>query len=60
MTLYVLDTDHVSLQQRAHQVLLQRLQTLGDDDSIAVTVVTVEEQIRGRMEIIRRHGASPL
>lgn len=60
MTLYVLDTDHISLQQRAHPAVLQRLQALGDEDSIAVTVITVEEQIRGRLEIIRRHGASPL
>ncbi|NJO81732.1 MAG: hypothetical protein HC828_02480 [Blastochloris sp.] len=40
--------------------MLQRLQALRDDDSIAVTVITVEEQICGQMEIIRRHGASPL
>ncbi len=60
MTLYVLDTDHISLQQRAHPAVLQRLQALREDDSIAVTVITVEEQIRGRLEIIRRHGASPL
>lgn len=60
MTLYVLDTDHISLQQRAHPAVLQRLQALREDDSIAVTVITVEEQIRGRLELIRRHGASPL
>jgi tRNA(fMet)-specific endonuclease VapC len=60
VTLYVLDTDHNSLQQRAHPTVLQRLQALGDADSVAVTVITVEEQIRGRLEIIRRHGASPL
>jgi tRNA(fMet)-specific endonuclease VapC len=40
--------------------VLQRLRALREDDSIAVTVITVEEQIRGRLEIIRRHGASPL
>lgn len=60
MTLYVLDTDHISLQQRSHMAVLQRLRALREDDSIAVTVITVEEQIRGRLEIIRRHGASPL
>jgi tRNA(fMet)-specific endonuclease VapC len=60
VTLYVLDTDHISLQQRAHPVVLQRLQVLHEDDSSAVTVITVEEQIRGRLEIIRRRGASPL
>jgi tRNA(fMet)-specific endonuclease VapC len=60
VTLYVLDTDHISLQQRSHPAMLERLQALRVDDSIAVTVITVEEQIRGRLEIIRRHGASPL
>jgi tRNA(fMet)-specific endonuclease VapC len=60
VTLYVLDTDHISLQQRSHPAVLKRLETLGDDDSVAVTVITVEEQIRGRLEIIRRHGTSPL
>jgi tRNA(fMet)-specific endonuclease VapC len=58
--LYVLDTDHISLQQRSNPAVLQRLQALREDDSIVVTVITVEEQIRGRLEIIRRHAASPL
>jgi len=60
MTLYILDTDHISLQQRFHPAVLQRLHALRDDDSAAVTVITIEEQIRGRLEIVRRHGASPL
>ena len=60
MTLYVLDTDHISLQQRFDPAVIQHLHTIGEDDSVAVTVITVEEQIRGRLEIVRRHGASPL
>ena len=60
MTLYILDTDHISLQQRAHPVIMQRLQALGNDDSVAVTIISVEEQIRGRLEIIRRYRGSPL
>jgi tRNA(fMet)-specific endonuclease VapC len=60
VTLYILDTDHISLQQHSHPAVLQRLQALGEDDSVAVTVITVEEQIRGRLEIIRRHATSPL
>jgi tRNA(fMet)-specific endonuclease VapC len=60
VTRYVRDTDHISLQQRSHPAVLQHLQALGEDDSIAVTVITVEEQILGRLEIIRRHGTSPL
>jgi hypothetical protein len=33
MTLYILDTDHISLQQRAHPVIMQRLHgDLSNDD----------------------------
>ncbi|NCC30835.1 MAG: type II toxin-antitoxin system VapC family toxin [Chloroflexia bacterium] len=60
MTRYVLDTDHISLQQRSHPAVLQRLQRLREDDRVVVTIITVEEQIRGRLEIIRRHEATPL
>lgn len=60
VTLYVLDTNHISLQQRSHQAVLKRFQSLGNDDIGTVTAITVEEQIRGRLEIIRRHGASQL
>jgi hypothetical protein len=44
MTLYILDTDHISLQQRAHPVIMQRLQAIGNDDSVAVTIITVESR----------------
>ena len=60
MTLYVLDTDHISLQQRSHPAVIRRLHAIGEDDSVAVTAITVEEQIRGRLEVVRRHGTSPL
>jgi tRNA(fMet)-specific endonuclease VapC len=60
VTLYLLDTDHISLQQRAHPAVLERLRALDEIDSVAASIITVEEQIRGRLEIIRRHGASPL
>ena len=57
MTLYVLDTDHISLQQRGHPIVLQQLRVLGQADSVAVAIITVEEQIRGRLEIVRRRSA---
>jgi tRNA(fMet)-specific endonuclease VapC len=60
VTLYVLDTDHISLQQRAHPAVIQRLRDIRETDIVATTVITVEEQIRGRLEIIRRHSTAPL
>ncbi len=60
MTLYVFDTDHISLQQRADPAVVQRLRTLRAEDSVATTAITVEEQVRGRLELIRRHSTSTL
>jgi tRNA(fMet)-specific endonuclease VapC len=60
VTLYVLDTDHISLQQRSHPAVIRRLHAIGEGDSVAVTVITVEEQILGRLEVVRRHGVSTL
>lgn len=53
MTLYILDTDHVSLFQREHpQVVVRIRETL--PEQLAVTIITVEEQLRGRLAQIRR------
>jgi len=51
--LYVLDTDTLSLVQRQQQPYVQRLMTLPPDQR-AITVVTVEEQLRGWLARIRR------
>jgi tRNA(fMet)-specific endonuclease VapC len=53
MTLWILDTDHVSLFQTGHPLITQRIQSI-DPNSIAVTIVTVEEQMYGRLNRIRR------
>ena len=53
MTLWILDTDHVSLFQTGHPLITQRVVSL-DPNAIAVTIVTVEEQIYGRLNRIRR------
>jgi tRNA(fMet)-specific endonuclease VapC len=53
VTLYVLDTDHVTLHQRQHQALNNRMATLSGE-SFAVTIVTAEEQLRGWLKLIRR------
>lgn len=48
MSLYLWDTDHFSLFQRGHPQLTARFQqtSLGE---VAVTVITAEELIRGRL-----------
>jgi len=50
---YILDTDHVSLLQRGHPQVVANLARI-DLANRAVTVVTVAEQIQGRLAVIRR------
>jgi tRNA(fMet)-specific endonuclease VapC len=51
--LWILDTDHVSLFQRGHPLLIQRLSEVTPDD-IVITIITVEEQLRGRLQVVRQ------
>lgn len=51
--LYVLDTDHVTLYQRNEPRVVARI-TAVPYDKIAVTLITVEEQLRGWLKLIRR------
>jgi tRNA(fMet)-specific endonuclease VapC len=53
MTWWILDTDHISLWQRQQVSIMRRLDTIGVEH-IAVTVITVEEQFRGRLDQVRR------
>ena len=48
MSFYILDTDHVSLHQRKHPQVTTRIENCSADE-LAVTVVTVGEQMRGRL-----------
>lgn len=50
--LRILDTDHVSLLQRGHPRVMARTETV-PDPLLAVTIVTYEEQVRGRLGAIR-------
>ena len=53
MTRFLLDTDHVSAHERGHSHLRVRFVSL-PRESLAVSVITVEEMIRGRMAILAR------
>ena len=54
--LYILDTDHISLLQRGSENVRRRLITVAATQR-AVTVITVAEQVQGRLAVIG--GQSP-
>ncbi len=56
MSLWIIDTDHISLLQRGHPVVTQRINQVNTDE-IAVTIITAEEQLRGRLDFIRKASA---
>jgi len=54
--MYILDTDHLSLIQRnglEGKRILTRLAAI-EKAEVAVTVVTYEEQVRGRLNVLSR------
>ena len=54
MTAYVLDTDIVGFVQQRHPTVLQHLHALSPEDTIATTIVTMEEDIGGWLPACRR------
>src|SRR5712691_10881569 len=52
----LLDTDHVSLHERGHLPLRARLASFPPEE-VAVSIVTVEEMLRGRLAILARRSA---
>ena len=53
MSLYILDTDTVSLFQQQHLPVTRQVNAI-DAQNIAVTIITMEEQLRGRLNFIRK------
>jgi tRNA(fMet)-specific endonuclease VapC len=51
MTLWVLDTDHLSLLERGNPKIQGRLRQV-DTSSVAITIVTAEEKVKGRLAAI--------
>lgn len=52
MIRYILDTDHVSLYQRGHPLIRARAAAVLPAE-IAVTIISFEEQVRGRLARVR-------
>lgn len=50
---YILDTDHLSLLHRGFPGIRDRL-NLMSPDQIAITIITAEEQLRGRLAQISK------
>ncbi len=53
MTLYVLDTDSVTFQQAGRETVIQHLKAV-PAQSVCTTIVTLYEQMRGRLAVINR------
>src|SRR5258708_9875129 len=53
MSLYILDTDSLTLYQHGNAAIHSRIQALAPNE-LAVTVISVEEQIVGRLARLRR------
>jgi tRNA(fMet)-specific endonuclease VapC len=51
--LYILDTDSITFQQAGCETIIRHLQSV-PADSVYTTVITVYEQIRGRLAAINR------
>ncbi|MBD0264213.1 MAG: type II toxin-antitoxin system VapC family toxin [Tolypothrix sp. Co-bin9] len=59
MKLCILDTDHISLFQREHPVVTKRVNQ-ANPKQIATTIITVEEQIRGRLAQIKKSSSDTI
>ena len=53
MSLWILDTDSLTLFQTEQPLIQQRINQVNFED-IAVSVITVEEQMRGWLDVIRQ------
>lgn len=59
MSLWVIDTDTISLFQNAHPNVCRRINAANPVE-IAVTIITFEEQVRGRFNAIRKSDLDKL
>lgn len=57
MIRYILDTDHLSLYQRGNPSIKSRLENCQPYE-VAITIITVEEQMRGRLAQIKKANST--
>jgi len=57
MPLFVLDTDHITLLQRGHPQVVVHLGGMSGE-FIAASVISYEEQLRGRLAVIQQAVSS--
>ena len=57
MSLYVLDTDIVTLYRRGHEAVMRHA-LLHTPEELAITAITVEEQLSGWYALLRRAKTS--
>lgn len=58
MALYILDTDTVTFQQAGREPVLRRLAAV-PADAVYTTVITLREQMRGRLAYVDRAPEGP-
>jgi len=58
MSGFLLDTDHITLYQRGHLLIGLRV-TATPANELVVTIISFEEQIRGRLAQVRRVQGQP-
>ncbi|MDM8516792.1 type II toxin-antitoxin system VapC family toxin [Desulfobacterales bacterium HSG16] len=51
--MFILDTDHISLFQRNHPAVVAKILKTSAD-KLATTIITAEEQLRGRLNRVRK------
>jgi tRNA(fMet)-specific endonuclease VapC len=58
MLRYLFDTDHLTLFQYGHAPVARRL-TLQPPNAVGISIVTIEESLRGRLAQLARAGDGP-
>jgi tRNA(fMet)-specific endonuclease VapC len=54
MSLYVLDTDTLSLYEKRHPAVVEQVTARSKSDLVAITIISVEEQFTGRYALLRK------